>query len=49
MVQPGLECDAVHTRNATPAIPHLHPACACAAREEKRNALLQRAIYDQER
>src|SRR5918993_2687949 len=49
LVQPGLELDVVRTRNASPAIPHLYPACACGLRDVEHDALLGRAVYDKER
>jgi len=48
-VQPSLKPDAVCTRNASLAIPHLYPACACVVREIEHEALLERAVYDKER
>src|SRR5918997_1669584 len=49
LMQPGLERDAVRMHNASSAIPHLYPACACVVREIEHDALLERAVYDKER
>ena len=43
-MQPGLKLDAVRTRNAPPAIPHLYPVCACVVHEIEHDALLEPVV-----